>query len=223
MEIEFAAVQRDVAYLMDRAAIMDCIARHARGCDRHDADLIATAYHADGCDEHGKVTNLGAEYGDWANSTHASTSQVHTHNITTHSCEIDGDVAHAESYSVSLFLDPDGHTARMIAGRYADRLERRSGEWKIALRRTTVDILMIGEASLLTSEAFHAPGYVKGMRNKRDVCYQRPLTLDETRRTAGEPVKAGPFKRGHIARKCCEGRHMGVACEHNGTIRLLPD
>ena len=60
METELTAMQRDVAYLMDRTAIMDCIARHARGCDRHDVDLITAAYHSDGIDEHGNVTNLGA-------------------------------------------------------------------------------------------------------------------------------------------------------------------
>ena len=100
METELTALQQDVTYLMDRTAISDCIARHARGCDRHDSELIKTTYHSDGVDEHGNVTNLGVEYGDWANRTHASTSRVHTHNITTHSCEIDGDNAHAESYVI---------------------------------------------------------------------------------------------------------------------------
>lgn len=106
-------------------------------------------------------------------------SQQSMHNITTHLCEIEGDTAYAESYSVGLFLDPDGKTARLIAGRYADRLERRDGSWKIALRRSTVDILMTGEASLLATGALHELGYVKGMRDRRDVSYQRPLTLDE--------------------------------------------
>ena len=56
METELTAMQRDVTYLMDRSAIMDCIARHARGCDRHDVDLITAAYQRDGIDEHGNVT-----------------------------------------------------------------------------------------------------------------------------------------------------------------------
>jgi hypothetical protein len=102
------------------------------------------------------------------------------HHITTHLCEIDGDEAHAESYVIGLFLNPDGKTARLIAGRYADRLERRNGEWRITLRRSTVEVLMKGDASILTSEAFAKLGYVKGMRDKRDLTYQRPLSLDET-------------------------------------------
>ena len=31
METELTALRRDVAYLMDRTQIMDCIAAHARG------------------------------------------------------------------------------------------------------------------------------------------------------------------------------------------------
>src|SRR5579859_4225787 len=95
-EDEAGRLRRHVQYLMDRTAILDCIASHARGCDRHDADLITSAYHADGTDEHGSTTNPGPEYGAWANSVHAATSQLHLHNVTTHTCEIDGDAAHAE-------------------------------------------------------------------------------------------------------------------------------
>ncbi|CAN7658498.1 nuclear transport factor 2 family protein [Phenylobacterium sp. LjRoot225] len=173
-------LERELRYMKDRQAILDCIARNARGCDRHDAELLASSYHPDGFDEHGFAVNEGPRYPEWANAAHNAMSQQSLHNITTHSCEIDGDVAHAETYSVGLFLDPDGKTARMLAGRYADRLERREGEWRIALRRTTVDILLVGEAAFLTSEAFAQFGYLKGMRDKRDVSYQRPLTLERT-------------------------------------------
>lgn len=36
-------LKQDVRYLMDRTAILDCIVGHARGCDRHDIDLITAA------------------------------------------------------------------------------------------------------------------------------------------------------------------------------------
>ena len=54
---QLQTLQKDVRYLMDRTAILDCISRHARGCDRHDIDLITAAYHDDGVDEHGFATN----------------------------------------------------------------------------------------------------------------------------------------------------------------------
>ena len=53
-----------------------------RGCDRHDVDLITATYHPDGVDEHGLATNPGSEFGEWANTTSAATTAVHTHDIT---------------------------------------------------------------------------------------------------------------------------------------------
>ena len=178
MGTELDSLRRDVAYLMDRTAIVDCIAAHARGCDRHDVDLITAAYHPDGVDEHGWVTNVGVEYGDWANRTHAATSQVHTHNITTQSCEIEGDTAHAESYVIVVLLSLDGRTAQVISGRYVDRLERRDGRWAIAVRRSTVEVMFLADASVLQSSFFKDTGYPVGTRDLHDLSYQRPLAID---------------------------------------------
>jgi len=178
--VDLAQLQRDVRYLMDRQAILDCISRHARGHDRHDVELLGDAYHEDGIDEHGYAINPGPRYAQWANAVHAAGSLLHTHNITTHLCEIDGDVAHCESYVIVGLLNNDGKSARMISGRYIDRLERRDGVWKIALRRSTVDLLLSGDAAMLQAPLFTAQGYGKGTRDKRDVSYQRPLNLDVT-------------------------------------------
>ena len=141
-------LQRDVRYLKDRQSILDCIARHARGHDRHDVELLSSAYHQDGVDEHGYAINAGAQYAQWANAVHAAGSRLHLHNITQlYTCEIEGDVAHCESYVLVGLLNNDEKSARLINGRYIDRLERRDGEWKIALRRCTVDLLLSGDAS----------------------------------------------------------------------------
>jgi hypothetical protein len=177
-EIELAELRARIAHLEDRTAIVDCIARHARGCDRHDVDLITNTYWPDGIDEHGRVTNTGDEYGEWANTTHAATTQVHTHNITTHTCDIDGDTAHAESYVIVVLLGGDGRTAQCISGRYLDRLERRDGEWRIVLRRSTVEVMFIADASVLQSSFFKDQGYLVGTRGRDDLSYARPLGLD---------------------------------------------
>src|ERR1700722_7404403 len=166
--------ERKLQYLMDRTEILDCVARHARGCDRFDSELLASAYHDDGVDEHGFAINPGQKYPEWANIQHSRGSLQNMHNITTHTCEIDGDVAHAESYVIGLFLNADGKTTRLLAGRYADRLERRNGQWRIALRRSTVDVALAGDAAFLSLPYFLEMGFVKGMRDKRDVSYQRP-------------------------------------------------
>ena len=170
-------LRADVQYLMDRAAILDCISTHARGHDRHDSELITNAYHPDGIDEHGRVVNPGPKYAEWINPVHAAGSQVHSHNITTHSCEIDGDTAHCESYVLVCLLNHDGVTARVISGRYIDRLERRDGKWRIALRRSTVELALTADASILQTELFKDQGYPRGTRDRRDPSYQRPLSL----------------------------------------------
>lgn len=179
-EDQLERLQRDVRYLMDRCEILDCIARHARGHDRHDVELLSGAYHPDGIDEHGYAINAGPKYAEWANAVHAAGSRLHLHNITTHICEIDGDVAHCESYVLVGLLNNDETSSRLINGRYIDRLERRGGVWKIALRRSTVDLLISGDASILKAPKFVDQGYIRGMQDKRDLCYQRPLALTDT-------------------------------------------
>ncbi|HYP64528.1 MAG TPA: nuclear transport factor 2 family protein [Acidocella sp.] len=179
-DTELEQLRRDVQYLKDRQAIYDCIALHARGHDRHDVDLLTAAYHEDGVDEHGFAINPGPQYADWSNKVHSAGSSLHTHNITTHLCEIEGDVAHAESYVMVALLNLDGVSARIISGRYIDRLEKRDGVWRIAVRRSTVDVLLAGDASILKAPVFTAQGYIKGTQDKSDLAYQRPVTLEET-------------------------------------------
>ena len=177
-DADLDTIARDVRYLMDRTEILDCISRHARGQDRHDVDLITSAYHADGVDEHGHAVNPGPEYGAWANETHARTSRVHTHNITTHSCEIDGDTAHAESYVIVVLVSVDSKSAQFITGRYIDRLERQDGQWRIGVRRSTVEGMFVADARVLTSSFFADQGYLVGTRDRSDLSYQRPLGID---------------------------------------------
>lgn len=180
MTDDLETLRHEVRYLTDRAEILDCITRHARGCDRHDADLITSTYHPDGVDEHGTAVNAGPGYAAWANGMHAATSRNHLHHITTHSCEIDGDEAHAESYVLVTLLSPDGATAIVMCGRYLDRLERRDGRWKIAVRRSTVELAFTADAALLKSRFFTDQHYVTGSRDRTDPSYHHPLDLDTT-------------------------------------------
>jgi len=175
---DLAGLRRRVRLLEDRAEIYDCIARHARGHDRHDLDLLTSAYHDDGVDEHGHAVNRGPDYAAWANAQHAASSASHLHNVTTHLCEIDGDVAHAESYVMVVLLSPDATTATVMNGRYLDRLERRDGTWRIAVRRSTVDAVVTGDASMVTHPYFRRQGYPRGTRDRNDLSYWRPLSLD---------------------------------------------
>jgi hypothetical protein len=178
-EDRIAALEEQVRYLADRQAIYDCLTSTSRGNDRFDVDLISGAYHEDGIHELGTNQISGKAYGEHANHAHVKIADANLHNVTMHRCEIDGDVAHAESYVIGLFLDPGGQTSRMLAGRYIDRLERRNGEWKIALRRATVEVCMEGKAILPNGQMLPGSGYLRGDRDRSDPSYERPLTLDK--------------------------------------------
>jgi hypothetical protein len=180
MGVDISQLSRDVRYLKDRQEILDCVHKHARGHDRFDIALMGDCYHPDGIDEHGSfAVHTGAEYGEWANATHAAGSQMCLHNICTHTCEINGDEAHAESYVIGTMLNKDGMTCRFLNGRYVDRLERRDGVWRIALRRCTVDVVLKGDSSIMQTDLFKHYGMIKGTRDATDLSYDRPLTMEK--------------------------------------------
>jgi hypothetical protein len=183
LEAQLEQMQKEVRYLRDRQDILDCVARHARGQDRHDIEVLTSAYHSDGFDEHGNVVNRSADYARWVNALHDQSFELHLHNITTHNCEIEGDEAHCESY-VLFGLKALGEMKVWLGGgRYLDRMERRNGIWKIALRRTIIDWMFTADASVLKSEYFLSQEYPYGRNSKEDISYQRPLRLpDEPRR-----------------------------------------
>jgi len=177
---EFEELRRDVRYVKDRIEILDCVAKQARGHDRHDDELMTSVYYQDGIDEHGPNVNLGRDYAKWANGMHESAFSDHLHNITTHTCEIDGDVAHCESYVMGVMRMRDEKTIALMGGRYLDRLERRDGSWKIAVRRCTIEWAFTAQASVMQSGAF--AGFIKGTWDRSDPSYARPLDLDTNAR-----------------------------------------
>jgi hypothetical protein len=164
-------------YLEDRQAILDVVVRHARGHDRHDVALMNSCFWADGVDEHGQFVTPGPEYGDWANAAHSGGYMLHNHNIANHSCEIDGDTAHAETYVMGAFLPRHAPgSAKVTCGRYIDRLERRNDEWKIAVRRTVIDVEIEGQT---TWPQGPVPGtFPKGTWEPTDLSYARPVEID---------------------------------------------
>jgi SnoaL-like domain len=176
IESELRQMRDRIQYLQDRQEILDCIMREARGRDRQDVDLIASCYWDDGVDEHGPVVTRAPDYPARANAGHAAFFSATSHNITNHTCEIQGDVAYCESYVVGGLLSLDQTTCKIAPGRYIDQLERRNGKWRIAIRRTVIDMTVEGDASWLQSRAIS--GFLKGLWNKEDPSYRRPNTLN---------------------------------------------
>jgi hypothetical protein len=162
----------DVRRLLDRQAIVDCIHGYARGLDRHDDGMIASAYHADALDHHGDFLGTPEEFIPWANELHAADWSAHHHHLTTETVEIDGDVAHAETYCIGTFLRKDEPVVDLAGGRYIDRLERRDGEWRIVAREVVIEWVCAADS---TASRFSADPYPNGTWDRSDLSYRRPL------------------------------------------------
>lgn len=128
-----------IGALSDRVAIRDTIHRYCRGLDRHDVATIDSVFFADSVDNHGDVLCYRHEFATWANRLHEDVTLAHAHNITTQLIRVDGDQAEAESYVVFVLKRKDGTTIHLGGARYLDRLERRAGLWRIALRRVVME------------------------------------------------------------------------------------
>ena len=162
-------------YLLDRLAIQDVVNRYARGLDRHDDDVLRSAFHEDAVDNHGPWVGGREAFVAWANGPCHGHTNAHLHQITTHNCEIDGDVAHTESYCQWVHRLKDEETVWVGGGRYVDRLEKRDDEWRIVVRRLVLDFFYETKGTV-----FGTPTqleYAKGTWDRSDISYERPLQM----------------------------------------------
>jgi ketosteroid isomerase-like protein len=165
-------LEKEIQYLMDRRAILDRVHSYPRAVDRHDIELIHGVFHPDAWDDHGKFVGTVPDFAEWVNGVHEATEAGHTHDVTTHLCDIDGDVAHTESYVLWALRRKDGQSVMLGSGRYLDRLEKRDGEWKISLRRTVTDMRLRADGS---SFANYLAKFPTGSWDRNDPTFRRPF------------------------------------------------
>ncbi|ADP80866.1 nuclear transport factor 2 family protein [Pseudofrankia inefficax] len=171
------ATQQRLLRLADRADIIDCLARYARGMDRLDRDLARSAYHDDAIDDHAGFVGPVDAFLDWSFAYHRQQFR-HQHYVTNHHIELAGDEAHVETYYlfVATERDPD-EPLKVYGGRYVDRFERRDGRWAIAGRvclpewraETTVFHPDLGGAVPLVNVI---------SEDRTDTSYLRPLVVN---------------------------------------------
>jgi SnoaL-like domain len=172
-------------HLLDRQDITDCLARFSRGIDRFDEDLFLSAFHRDAVIAAGDFVGDPVGLYAWARDMHERGQIATQHNLLNNTCDIEGDTAHSETYY--LFAARNRDNSNWVAGgRYFDRLERRAGTWRIALRTNVIEwsgavptmpipfgaVLDISENGLAA-------------RDRTDPSYQRPLT---NRRKSHDPL-----------------------------------
>jgi len=104
LELDVAAVQA----MLDKESVRAVSLRYTHGVDRHDGELLLSAYHPDAKDDHGAFIGSGADFVEHANRVHAQHWVCHQHYVTNQLIDLDGDTAHCESYFLAVLKRPDG-------------------------------------------------------------------------------------------------------------------
>jgi len=172
-----ARIQR----LEDRQDIHDCLIRYSRGVDRLDRAMLLSAYHPDAIDDHGMFVGPPDEFADWVFALHSRINARTQHYIINHYCELDGDVAHTETYYLTGFTDPEDRPLHNSGGRYVDRFERRNGRWAIAARKCLSEWRGAPGSKTLWCDGDPRYAVHQSARDPSDASYERPLTIDPGR------------------------------------------
>jgi hypothetical protein len=189
MKMETKNLEAMVQELYDRQAIRDCLMTYSRGVDRLDRELILSVYHDDATDDHGAFVGGPVEFADWVIAMHTATHMSHQHCQFNSTCDLQGDVAHTETYYMFVGINQKGTPLAMSGGRYIDRLEKRNGRWAIAARLCvrdwaplatipeTLDQAALTVVQLDESTKAKIRGGAKPARDRTDPSYQRPLPV----------------------------------------------
>ncbi len=161
--------------LLDRQDILDCLARFSRGMDRFDEELFLSAFHRDAVIAAGDFVGGPVELYTWAAQLHERGQVATLHNLLNNTCDIDGDVAHSETYYLFAARNRD-ETNWLAGGRYFDRLERRDGDWRIALRTNVIEWSgMVPSMPIPFADVPDIDSNGPPSRSRSDPSYQRPL------------------------------------------------
>jgi hypothetical protein len=143
--------------------------------DRFDEDLFLSAFHPDATIAAGDFVGGPTELWKWARPMHEQGQISTQHDLLNHTAEISGHTAHAETYY--LFVGRNRDDSNWVAGgRYIDRLERRDGAWRIALRTNVIEWSgLLPTMPLPFADVPDVHGNGAPARDRTDPSYQRPL------------------------------------------------
>jgi hypothetical protein len=116
--------------------IRQVAARYSRGVDRLDLATMQSAYWPEAIDDHGVFVGNAMEFCERVVSTHARFEST-MHCVMNHwIAMVDDTTAHGEVYNVTYLRSIVDRTTMLDTwwGRYVDRYECRSGEWRIIHR-----------------------------------------------------------------------------------------
>jgi SnoaL-like domain len=174
-----AELEAKVAYLSNRQNIHDVYLQYMRGFDRNDVELMRTAFWPDVQINYGTQSNSFDEFVARHLNEHTKDLAHWGHLITNESVDIEGDVAYVETYVTRLSNGKKDRKSMIVMGRYVDRLDRRHGEWRIAMREFIPTFLT--QTDTTVDSVFKEGGWSHsacgmGTLDKHDPSYRRPLT-----------------------------------------------
>jgi hypothetical protein len=119
---------------------------------------------------------------EWAEAFHDEHLSAHQHYVTNSTIDLDGDVAHVETYFILAALRHQTREQFVSGGRYVDRFERRDGRWAIATRVVICEWALDPEILGMLE-----PIQVAGVQGPEDPSYARPLEVTRAERLPGDP------------------------------------
>jgi hypothetical protein len=200
LRARLAELEPRLAYLSDRRDIFEASKRYTRGADRHDTDLVRSAFWPEATISYAKPMKLD-DFVTW-DDTRLAGYAAHQHHITGQTIDVDGNTAHVESYVIAFFVPRDRRadgtgpatpgraltSERSVvgSGRFIERWEKRDGAWKILVREYIEDLSLKGETVDNCSTRV-----CLGSWDRNDPSYMRPLRplTQEERKARGDAAK----------------------------------
>jgi hypothetical protein len=182
--------------LLDHREIENVITTYPRAVDRGDVEMLKSCFHADAL----SVNSLGQfnahEFFATLLPMMRTLFSGTMHHVTHSNIKVEGDNAAAESYFIAYHAVIGGHkevaeffgppyaeamaASRQLesghfylaCGRYLDRLERRSGVWRFAVRKVSIEWSQFGPNSLATPESLVGRIPAVASRDRQDPVYE---------------------------------------------------
>ena len=166
-------IEQEMAALLDRDAIRRIQENYFRGTDRHDAALVGSCFWPDATLAFGAWQGKPSEFFNFS-SPFLKSLYINTHHMLGQcTVRLDGDAAGSETYCIAAHHRADGEDGAIsvdtIWCRYADRLQRRGGEWRITSRQFIVDQIQRVTAS--DRGGMDLAAYVGGRQGADDASY----------------------------------------------------
>jgi len=161
--------------MLDRMEVLDCLTRFSRGMDRLDRELALSAFHEDAICDYGPYVGDAAGLFDWAVQQQPNLVATH-HHLCNHTVELVGETAHCETYLLYNARRADG-SIWQAHGRYVDRLEKRDGAWRIAIRYCVVEAMgQVATCQMPFNGIADVEANGATATDRSDPSYRRPLT-----------------------------------------------